>query len=55
MKMHTDDWVRYLESNLTHIDGIMWADALRTHIQLKNAEIEFKAHKFRSQIYYLKY
>jgi hypothetical protein len=43
MKIHSDEWVRYLEKNLAHIDGIIWADALRTHIELQNTEIGLKA------------
>ena len=53
--MHNDDWVKYLENNLRHIDGIIWADALMTHIQTQTGDINFKAQRFRSQIYYLKY
>jgi hypothetical protein len=54
-QMHNDEWVKYLEKNLIHIDGIIWADALLTHIQLQTTEINIKAQKFRSQMYYLKY
>ena len=53
--MHSDEWVKYLESNLTHIDGIIWADALLTHIRFQSSEINIKAQKFRAQMYYLKY
>ena len=53
--MHNDEWVKYLETNLSNIDGIIWADALLTHIQLQTRDINFKAQRFRSQIYYLKY
>ena len=53
--MHSDEWVKYLQSNLMHIDGIIWADALLTHIQFQSSEINIKAQKFRAQMYYLKY
>ncbi len=47
-QMHNQEWIRYLETSLISIEGILWADALCTHIQTSNAEIDFKAQKFRT-------
>lgn len=43
LKIYSDEWVKYLEKNLAHIEGIIWADSLKMHIELQNTEIGLKA------------